>query len=118
MLVQKQLLEEQADNLQQTQDAITVVLEQCKSNTSKTFDWNNLITLIERYRMTQNIKKIYGKDISEDGLNKYLAIKKEYSKKILMVILKVKLAKNLLRNGGKLFLIIVLVVGQRIFTLA
>ena len=72
------MLAEQAEHLQQAQDAIDTVLEQNK--TTKSLDWNTLITLIGRYRMTQELKKTWVGKLTKNQQASYIELKQEYPK--------------------------------------
>jgi len=80
LTAQKEMLAEQAEHLQQAQDAIGVVLEQNKS--SKSLDWNNLITVIERYRMTQELKKTWAGKLNKEDQANYIKLKQEFTKEM------------------------------------
>jgi len=80
LLVQEQILKEQTEHLQQTQDALATVLQRCKS--SKSLDWSDLIILIERYHMTEELKKTWVGKLSEDQQNRYIAFKQIYPKEL------------------------------------
>src|SRR5665213_1876450 len=51
---QQQVLKEQSVHLQQVNDALGDILK--RLSPSETPNWNDLITLIERYRMTENLR--------------------------------------------------------------
>ena len=75
---QQQMLKDQAEHLRQAQDAIAIVLQ--RYNASKTLDWNNLITLIERYNMAEELKNTWASNLNENQLSEYISIKQEYPK--------------------------------------
>ena len=80
LLVQQQMLKEQTEHLQYTQDVLSATIQRYKS--SKSLDWNNLIKLIERYRMAEEIKKTWVGKLSEKQQERYIARKQEYPKEI------------------------------------
>jgi len=68
LLVQQRILKEQTEHLKQAHDALENVIQQY--TTSDSLAWNDLISLIERYRMAEEIKKDWNR--SFDNLkNKY-----------------------------------------------
>ena len=75
---QQKMLCEQAEELKQALDALAIVLQQCQ--TSKSLNWNDLITLIERYRMAAEIKKTWVGKLSEKQQDNYLSFKLAYPK--------------------------------------
>ena len=80
---QQQVLKDQSVHLQQVNDALGDILK--RLSPSETPDWNDLITLIERYRMTENIREKLknswaGKELNESQFEEYLAIYEEYPK--------------------------------------
>lgn len=78
LLVQEQILTEQTEHLRQTQEALAVVVQRCKAPQS--LDWNDLIALIERYRMAEDIKKTWVGKLNESQQAQYLALVKEFPK--------------------------------------
>lgn len=78
LLIQEQILKEQSEHLRQTHDALTVVLQRCKE--SESHDWNDLIALIGRYHMIEEIKKTWVGKLTEDQQKRYVAIKQAYPK--------------------------------------
>lgn len=76
---QQQMLQEQAEHLRQAQDAISAVLQRLQ--TSKSPDWNDLVSLIERYRMAEEVKKTWaGKTLNDEQLEVWLDLRKQYPK--------------------------------------
>src|SRR3990167_818794 len=78
---QQQVVKEQSDHLQQVNVALGDILK-CLSP-SETPNWNDLITLIEGYRMTENLrdklKKAWvGQKLSESKFEEYLAIYEQF----------------------------------------
>lgn len=78
---QQQVIKEQSMHLQQVNDVLSHILKSLSP--SETPDWNDLITLIERYRMTENLreklKKTWaGKELSESQFEEYLVIYEQF----------------------------------------
>jgi DNA-binding transcriptional MerR regulator len=78
---QQQVLKEQSVHLQQVNDALGDILK--RLSPSETPNWNDLITLIERYRMTENLrdklKKTWaGQELSESQFEEYLFIYEQF----------------------------------------
>ena len=80
LFVQQQMLKEQTEHLKYTQKALSTVLQRYK--TSKSLDWNDLITLIERYRMAEEIKKTWVGKLNKDQQERYIAFKQAYPKEV------------------------------------
>jgi len=78
LLAQKQMLKEQTEHLQQAQDALEVILK--RYNTSKSLDWNDLITLIERYKMINELKKNWAEKLNKKQQDRYISFKQKYPK--------------------------------------
>jgi len=79
---QQQVIKEQSDHLQQVNNALGDILK--RLSPAETPDWNDLITLIEGYRMTVNLrdklKKTWAAQFSEDQFEEYLSIYEEFPK--------------------------------------
>jgi len=79
---QQQVLKEQSVHLQQVNDALGDILKHLSP--SETPNWNDLITLIERYRMTENLrdklKKTWAGQLSEAQFEEYLFIYEQFPK--------------------------------------
>jgi DNA-binding transcriptional MerR regulator len=79
---QQQVLKEQSIHLQQVNDALGDILK--RLSPSETPNWNDLITLIERYRMTENLreklKKTWASQFSEDQFEEYLSLYEQFPK--------------------------------------
>jgi len=80
---QQQVLKEQSIHLQQVNDALGDILK--RLSPSGTPDWNDLITLIERYRMTENLRNKLkttwaGRELSESQFEEYLSIYEQFPK--------------------------------------
>jgi len=52
---QQEMLADQTEHLRHVQDALANVLKQSKES-AESLDWNNLVSLIERYRMIEKLK--------------------------------------------------------------
>jgi DNA-binding transcriptional MerR regulator len=78
LTAQHQMLKEQAMDLQQAQDSLASVLQRCK--TSKSLDWNDLITLIERYRVAKELKKTWIGKLNEEQQENYIKMHQKYPK--------------------------------------
>ena len=72
LLVQQRILKEQTEHLKQAHDALENVIQQY--TTSDSLAWNDLITLIERYNMANQVKK--------DWTSNYEISKKNFPKKL------------------------------------
>jgi DNA-binding transcriptional MerR regulator len=80
---QQQVLKKRSLQLQQVNDALDSILK--RLSPSKTPDWNDLITLIERYRMSENLREKLTQGWAGQKLNKaqfeeYLAIYEMFPK--------------------------------------
>jgi DNA-binding transcriptional MerR regulator len=79
---QQQVLKEQSVHLQQVNEALGDILTNLSP--SETPNWNDLIKLIERYRMTENLrdtlKKTWAGQFNEDQFEEYLAIYEQFPK--------------------------------------
>jgi len=81
LLVQEQMLKEQAEHLRQTHEALTIVLERHK--TSGSHDWNDVITLIGRYHMIEELKKTWFSKLSEKQQDRYLALRQAHPNEVI-----------------------------------
>jgi len=79
---QQQVLKEQSIHLQQVNDALGDILK--RLSPFETPNWNDLIKLIERYRMTENLrdklKKTWAGQFSEAQFEEYLSIYEQFPK--------------------------------------
>jgi DNA-binding transcriptional MerR regulator len=78
---QQQVLKEQSAHLQQVNNALHDILD--RLSPSEAPNWNDLITLIERYRMTENLrdklKKTWaGQELSESQFEEYLSLYEQF----------------------------------------
>jgi DNA-binding transcriptional MerR regulator len=78
---QQLVLKEQSIHLQQVNDALVDILK--RLSPLETPDWNDLTSLIERYRMTENLKEKVkktwaGQKLSESQFEEYLAIYEQF----------------------------------------
>jgi DNA-binding transcriptional MerR regulator len=77
---QQQVLKEQSVHLQQVNSALQDILKHLAP--SQVPDWNDLIILIERYRMTENLrdklKKTWARELSEAQFEEYLWIYEQF----------------------------------------
>lgn len=78
---QQQALKEQSVHLQQVNNVLSDILK--RLSPSATPNWNDLITLIERYRMTENLreklKKTWvGQELNETQFKEYLSIYEQF----------------------------------------
>ena len=80
LLLQQKMLMQQSDNLRSAHDALSDVLDQYRS--SKSFDHNNLIKLIERYHMSEELKNTWVSKLSEKEQDRFIDLKKRYPKEI------------------------------------
>lgn len=78
LFAQQQMLDQQAEHLRQAQDALGVVLKRCA--TSEHLNWNDLVTLIERYHMSEEIKNTYVSKLTEKQQERYLDNRQKYPK--------------------------------------
>src|SRR3990172_11221560 len=76
--VQQQMLQDQVESLRLALDALGTVLEKYKA--SKSLDWKQLIELIERYRMAEEIKNTFAKNLSEKQKDSYLTFRQNFLK--------------------------------------
>jgi len=84
---QQQVLKNQSDHLQKVNDALGDILK--RLSPSEIPNWNDLITLIERYRMTENLREKLRKtrgisELSESQFEDYLAIYEQFPKEFAM----------------------------------
>ena len=83
LVAQQQLLKEQAEHLDLAQDAIATVLE--RVNVSQVPDWKDLILIIERYRMAEDIKKTWaGKVLDDSARAEYVALRQQHPKEFAL----------------------------------
>ena len=79
---QQQVIKEQSVHLQQVDDVLGDILK--RLSPAETPDWNDLITLIEGYRMTVNLrdklKNTWAAQFSEDQFEEYLSIYEQFPK--------------------------------------
>lgn len=80
---QMRVLQEQSKNLKQVNEALGDVLK--RLSPSKTPNWNDLITLIEGYRMSENLrdklkKSWAGQKLTEDQFEEYLFLYEQFPK--------------------------------------
>lgn len=79
---QQQVLKEQSVHLQQVNDVLGDILK--RLSPSETPQWNDLITLIERYRMTENLreklKKTWASQFTEVQFEEYLSLYEQFPK--------------------------------------
>lgn len=76
---QQLMLNEQAVRLHEVHDALTQILQHLPP--SGIPDWNELVTLIERYHMTEKLKKSWaGQSLSPSQFEEYVAIYEQYPK--------------------------------------
>lgn len=78
---QQRMLADQTERLKQVQDALAIVLEQGKASAGS-LNWNNLITLIERYRMVDKLKDTWADTLSEKEKDNYIKSKRAYPKEV------------------------------------
>ena len=78
LCAQQQMLDEQAEHLRKAQDALGTVLQ--RATTSEDLNWNDLVTLIERYHMSEEIKKTFVGKLSEKQQERYLDTRQKYPK--------------------------------------
>ncbi len=76
LLAQQQMLKEQAEHFRQAGDALAVVLKRCGESDS--LDWKDLTTLIDRYRMMEDLKKTWVGKLSEKQQENYLDMRQAY----------------------------------------
>jgi len=73
LLVQQKIIKEQTDHLKQAHEILEDVIQ--RYSTSDSLAWNDLITLIERYNMAEEVKK--------DWQRNYNNLKEEYPKEVV-----------------------------------
>ena len=78
---QQQMLADQAEHLRYVQDALATILKQSKAS-AESLDWNNLISLIERYCMIDKLKDTWAAKLTGDQQARYLELKKAFPKEI------------------------------------
>jgi DNA-binding transcriptional MerR regulator len=76
--IQQLMLQDQVEHLRLAQDALTETLKRCA--VSNSVDWNVLVTLIERYRMAEDLKKTWAGKLSEKQQSRYLDFMQAYPK--------------------------------------
>lgn len=76
---QQEMLKEQAAQLSQAHEALETVI--ARLGPSGVPDWNDLIALIERYRMSEAIKKTWaGRNLDKNQLADWIEIRKQHPK--------------------------------------
>jgi DNA-binding transcriptional MerR regulator len=78
---QQRMLADQTEHLKQVQDALVVVLEQGKAS-GGSLNWNNLVSLIERYRMVDKLKDTWADTLSEKEKEGYIKTRQAYPKEV------------------------------------
>ena len=78
---QQQVIKHQSLHLQQVSDALSDILTRLKP--SETPNWHDLTTLIERYRMTENLRDMLknswaGKELNEAQFEEYLSLYEQF----------------------------------------
>jgi len=80
---QQQMLKSQTENLVQAQQALETTLQ--RLGPSGTPDWNDLISLIERYRMNEELKNTWaGKTLNQEQLALWAELHKQYPKEFAL----------------------------------
>src|SRR5579862_1139853 len=84
---QQQILKEQSDHLKQVNDALCDILK--RLSPSETPDWDDLTTLIERYRMSENLrdklkKSWAGQELTESQFEEYLFLYEQFPEEFAM----------------------------------
>jgi DNA-binding transcriptional MerR regulator len=74
--VQQQMLKSQAEQITHAQQAIATILDRMQS--SQAIEWNDLLMLIERYRMTQDAKNTWEKALNAEQLAEWISLKLKY----------------------------------------
>lgn len=76
--VQKEMLNNQVIHLQQVQETLEATLTRLES--SGIPNWNDLISLIERYRMGEELKKTWaGKAFTQEQLKTFVDVKQKFT---------------------------------------
>ncbi len=79
---QQEMLKEQAANLAHAQKALDATLQ--RLDPSGIPNWNDLISLIERYRMSEELKKTWaGKVFTEDQLKTFVEVRQSFTDQML-----------------------------------
>lgn len=73
---QQQMLKEQAEHFRQASDILAAALNRCVESDS--LDKNDLITLIDRYRMMEELKKTWVGKLTEQQQENYVKMKQAY----------------------------------------
>lgn len=80
---QEQMFKEQVAHLTHAQETMTTVIARLKETGS--FDWQDLISLIERYRMNEELKKTWvGKALDQAQIAEYMAIREQNAKEFAL----------------------------------
>ncbi|KKP26591.1 MAG: hypothetical protein UR14_C0001G0095 [candidate division TM6 bacterium GW2011_GWE2_31_21] len=74
------MLNQQFENMKQVQDSLADILQRCA--VSKSLNWNDSIALIERYHMTNELKKTWVGKLNESQQDELIALKQEFPKEI------------------------------------
>jgi DNA-binding transcriptional MerR regulator len=76
---QQEMLKEQVSHLQNAQEAMETTIIRLKN--AESFQWQDLIALIEGYRMSEELKKTwYGRVLNQAQLAEWVALKKQFPK--------------------------------------
>jgi DNA-binding transcriptional MerR regulator len=80
---QQAMLKDQVVHLQNAQAAMDTIILRLKNAAS--FEWQDLLSLIEGYRMTEALKKTwYGRALNEAQLAEWVALKKQFPKEFAL----------------------------------
>ena len=79
---QQQMLEDQTEHLRRVQDALAKILEQGKDSDGAPFDWNTLVSLIERYRMVDKLKGTWAEKLNDKQKEHYIKFKQACLKEV------------------------------------
>ena len=79
---QQQMLEDQTEHLRRVQDALADALKQGKESGGAPFDWNILVSLIERYRMIDKLKGTWAEKLTDKQKENYIKFKQACLKEV------------------------------------
>jgi len=80
LLAQQQILEEQTEHLQQTQNALSTAIQTCSR--PKSLDWKSLVALVQRSKMVQEIKKTWANKLTQDQKNFYIELRRKFPQEL------------------------------------
>jgi DNA-binding transcriptional MerR regulator len=80
LCAQQQMLLDQAEYLRQAHDTLAAVLTRYEKSDS--LGWSELISLIERYRMTEELKNTWAERLNDKQKERYVKFRRAYPKEV------------------------------------